>query len=115
MRKITGFCALLFCAWTLSATAQERSGSWTMMPAEEAGQVRFAIFQRHERGTSHSESDWPVSAFEGLDLATRARHDVTFAIVRDAGRFDGEGYLEEREGAGVYRFTPDPGFARAMG
>lgn len=114
MKKIIGVFAFILCASTLSAAAQERSGSWTMMPAEESGTVHFAIFQRQGRGTSHSESDWPVSAFQRLDLATRARHDVAFAIVRDAGRFDGEGYLEDGEGAGTYRFTPDRGFVRAM-
>jgi hypothetical protein len=116
MSKIIGSLALVLCVWPMgtAAFAQEIRGSWTLMQADEPGKVYFAVSQRRERGSSHSASDWPVSAFQGLDLATRARHDVTFAIVRDAGRIDCEGYLAEGEGAGVFRFTPDPTFVRAM-
>jgi hypothetical protein len=115
MKKIIGILAPVLCLWTLSTAAfAAEEGSWTLMPAEEAGKMHFTVLQRHERGTSHSGSDWPVSAFQGLDLATRARHDVMFAIARDAGRFDCEGYLTNGEGAGTFRFTPDPTFARAM-
>jgi hypothetical protein len=114
MKKI-GILATVLCAWTTSTAAfAAEDGSWTLMLADEAGMVHFTVIQRHQRGTSHSASDWPVSAFQGLDLATRARHDVTFAIARDAGRFDCEGYLANGEGAGTFRFTPDPAFTRAM-
>jgi hypothetical protein len=114
MKKI-GILAAVLCVWTMSAAAfAAEEGSWTLMPAEEAGTMHFTVIQRHRGGTSHSGSDWPVSSFQGLDLATRARHDVTFAIARDAGRFDCEGYLTNGEGAGTFRFTPDPTFARAM-
>jgi hypothetical protein len=115
MKKIIGILAPVLCAWTMSTAAfAAEEGSWTLMPAEEAGKIHFAVMRRHRGGTSHSGSDWPVGAFQGLDLATRARHDVQFAIERDAGRIDCEGYLADGEGAGVFRFTPDPTFARAM-
>jgi hypothetical protein len=117
MRKIAEFLAPIVCMWTISgaASAQELTGSWTMMPASEPGSVYFALRLRHEGGGSmHSGSEWPVSAFDGLDFATRAGHDVTFAIARDAGRFDCEGYVADGEGAGVFRFTPAAAFARAM-
>ena len=115
MKKITGILAPVLCVWAMSTAAfAAEEGSWTLMPAEEAGKVHFTVIQRHERGMSHSGSEWPVSAFQGLDLATRARHDVTFTIARDAGRFDCEGYLTDGEGAGVFRFTPDPSLCGAM-
>src|SRR5262245_38467872 len=116
MSKIVRILLPVLCVLTMSTAVlgQERTGSWTMLPADEAGKVHFTVVQRHERGTTHNGTDWPVSAFQGLDLATRARHDVTFTIARDAGRFDGEGYLEDGEGAGVLKFTPDPKFVRAM-
>jgi len=113
MKNVIAAFVLCACAFTTGAFAVEE-GSWTMMPAQEAGKVHFTVLQRRERGTSQSSADWPVSAFQGLDLATRARHDVTFVITRDAGRFDCEGYLAEGEGAGTFRFTPDPDFARSM-
>ena len=115
MKKVSATFASVLLAWAMSPMAfAAEEGSWTLMPAEEAGKVHFTVLQRHERGTSHSGSDWPVAAFQGLDLATRARHDVMFALERDAGRFDCEGYLDEGKGAGVFRFTPDPTFVRAM-
>ena len=116
MKKTIGTLALVLCAWTIGMVAfAAEEGSWTLMRADEAGMVHFTVVVRHERGgTSRSGSDWPVSDFEGLDLATRARHDVMFTIARDAGRFDCEGYLTDGEGAGLFRFTPDPTFAREM-
>ncbi len=115
MKNAVGALALALCVSTVSGAAlAEERGSWTLLPAEEAGEVHLTVMQRQARGMSHSGSHWPVSAFQGLDLATRERHDVTFSIVRDAGRFDCEGYLADGEGAGVFRFTPDPDFAAAM-
>jgi hypothetical protein len=116
MRKIVRILMPVLCVLTLSTAllGQERTGSWTMLRADEGGKVHFTVVQRRERATTHNGSDWPVSAFQGLDLATRARHDVTFTIARDAGRFAGEGYLEDGEGAGVLKFTPDPAFVRRM-
>ena len=114
MKKIIAALAPVLCVWTMSTAFAAEEGSWTLMPAEEAGKVHLTVIQRHERGMSHSGSEWPVSALQGLDLTTRARHDVTFTIARDAGRFDCEGYLTDGEGAGVFRFTPDPSFVGAM-
>jgi hypothetical protein len=114
MKKISGILAFVLYATVSTAALAAEQGSWTLMPTDEAGRMHFTVMQRRERGMSHSDSDWPVSALEGLDLATRARHDVTFTIARDAGRFECEGYLTNGEGAGVFTFTPDPGFARSM-
>ncbi len=118
MKNVETLIALVICAWTLnSATfaAGEFKGNWTLSPSDEAGKVQLGLYRRHEGGNSQSQSDWPASAFQGLDLATRARHDVKFTISREAGRFDCDGYLNEGEGAGAFRFTANPQFARAMG
>jgi hypothetical protein len=117
VKKSAALVAFSLCAWMLGAAAlaaEEFKGKWTIEPAEEAGHVQFGMFRRHDGGNMHHESAWPVSAFQGLDLATRARHDVKFTIARDAGRFDCDGFLENGEGAGTFRFTPDPKFAPAM-
>jgi hypothetical protein len=117
VKKAETLLAAAICAWMLNAAvfaAGEFKGNWTLMPSKETGKVQFGLFHRHDGGNSHSENDWPVSAFQGLDLATRARHDVKFTITRDAGRFDCDGYLGEGEGAGIFRFTHDAQFARAM-
>lgn len=116
MKKLAAIAALALCAWVLPATtfAAEMKGNWTLAPSEEAGQVQFGLYIRNEDNNMQSSSGWPISAFQGLDLANRARHDVTFAVVRDAGRFDCDGYLNQGEGAGFFRFTPDAKFADTM-
>ena len=104
------------CAWVLSAAAlaEPLKGNWTLSPSKEAGQVEFGMYIRNDGHNMQTTSDWPVGAFQGLDLATRERHDVKFVIARDAGRFDCDGYLDQGEGAGFFRFSPDPRFAGSM-
>jgi hypothetical protein len=101
MKKLAA-AALAVCAWVLSAAtfAGELKGNWTIAPSKEAGQVQFGMYIRNDGNNMQTTSDWPVTAFQGLDLAHRERHDVKFAIARDAGRFDCDGYLDQGEGAG---------------
>ena len=105
-------CALSFSQ--PSRAAEDFKGNWTIAPSNEAGQVRFALMHRMHGGSSHHESDWPTSAFQGLDLAARGKRDVHFTITRDAGRFNCEGYLSDGEGAGLFHFALDPKFVQAM-
>jgi hypothetical protein len=95
------------------ALAGEFKGSWTMRPSEQAGKVYFGLAYRRDGGHSQHESDWDLGSFIGLDTSP-AKHDVKFAIARDAGRFDCTGYLDTGEGAGIFRFTPNPEFAKEM-
>jgi len=105
----------LVCALALfAADTKSRNGSWTIQPSDEPGKVRFALFQHSKEYSNNHESDWEVKAFEGLDLSIKGKHDVKFAIRRDAGRFECEGYIEDSEGAGVFHFFPDGRFAENM-
>jgi hypothetical protein len=49
-----------------------------------------------------------------VDLAARGKRDVQFTITRDAGRFDCEGYMNNGVGAGVFLFTADANYSKAM-
>jgi hypothetical protein len=49
-----------------------------------------------------------------MDVAKPGKQEVYFTISRDAGKFDCEGYIKDGEGAGLFRFTPDPKFAGEM-
>src|SRR5690348_6710431 len=106
MKKLAAAAAMVFCAWILSAAtfAAEMKGNWTLAPSKEAGQVQFGLYIRNDDSNLQTTSDWPTGAFQGLDLANRDRHDVRFAVVRDAGRFDCDGYLDQGQGAGFFRF-----------
>lgn len=121
MKTTTSVVAGALCAWILTAAqivaaraADNFSGNWTMMPADSAGQVNFGLVYRREHHNMNHSSDWPAEAFQGLDLSVRGKRDVQFSIVREAGRFDCEGYLQNGVGAGVFLFTPDPAFAQAL-
>lgn len=116
MKKIAAAAAMVVCAWTMSAAtfAAEMKGNWTLAPSRESGQVQFGLYIRNDDTNLQTTSDWPLGAFQGLDLANRTRHDVKFAVVRDAGRFDCDGYLNEGLGAGFFRFTPDTKFVGDM-
>lgn len=117
--KITAIFALLLCAFTLGfapalQAAEDFKGNWTISPSKQPGQVHFGLIHHRDGGSSQSQSDWAISEFQGLDLASTAKHDVKFNITRDAGRFDCEGYLKNGEGAGIFQFTADAQYLKAM-
>ena len=91
-----------------------RSGSWAITKSDEAGKVEFALMEHHRDGMSNHQSDWPISAFPGVDFSKPGKQDVQFTISRDAGKVDCEGYLKDGEGAGAFHFQPDPNFPREM-
>ena len=116
--KFNTIVALVLCAFTLGfapalQAAEDFKGNWTMRASKQPGQVHFGLIYRHDHGNSHSESDWAISEFQGLDLAP-AKHDVKFDITRDAGRFDCEGYLSNGEGAGLFRFAANAQYSKGM-
>lgn len=94
--------------------AEPMRGHWSLAPTEQAGMVMLGITRRDETHQSQHQKDWPVSELQGLDLTTPGRHDVRFAVVREAGRLDADGFVKDGEGAGTFRFTPDGNFAAAM-
>jgi hypothetical protein len=89
-------------------------GNWSIAPSKQAGMVKFGVSHRGDDGQSDNESDWPVSALQGIDLTTPGKHDVRFTINREAGRIDAEGFMKDGEGAGIFSFTPDPNYVPAM-
>jgi len=94
--------------------AEQMRGHWTIAPSKQAGMVKFGITYRDEDSQSQHDSDWPVKSLQGIDLTTPGKHDVQFAVLREAGRLDGEGFVNAGEGAGIFRFTPDANFVAAM-
>ncbi len=110
---LLGFCfagALAFCA----APASTRSGDWIVKRSDVAGEVDFSLIESHHGGRSSHESDWPLTAFQGLDTSKAGHQDVHFTIVRDAGRFECEGFLDNGEGAGLFHFYPDAKYPAEM-
>lgn len=91
-----------------------RSGNWTVRHSDDPGKVEFSLMEHHRGGNSNHESEWPMSSFAGVDFSKPGRQDVKFTITRDAGNFDCEGFLDNGEGAGIFHFTANPGYAAEM-
>lgn len=111
---VIALCAFAVAFAQASIAAEDFKGNWTISPSNKAEQVHLALMHRMHGGNSHHESDWPVSTLQGLDLAVRGKRDVQFSIVRDAGRFNCEGFLNDGEGAGLFHFVPDAKFVQSM-
>jgi hypothetical protein len=85
-----------------------------MSPSDVAGHVHFSLIEFRHDGHSEFGSDWPLSAFQGLDASKSGRHEVHFTVSRDAGKFDCEGFLDHGQGAGLFHFFPNPQYPQEM-
>jgi hypothetical protein len=90
------------------------TGDWVIKHSHAPGKADFSLIESHTGGRSSSESDWPLAAFQGLEVTKSGRQDVQFTIVRDAGTFDCEGFLIDGEGAGLFHFYPNAKYPAEM-
>lgn len=110
---------LLFGSFVLVAAiriraGETRSGDWTVSKSDFSDKVEFSLIEHHHGGQSNHSSDWPISAFKGVDFSRPGRQDVHFTLTRDAGKIDCEGFLNNGEGAGLFHFQPDSNYPREM-
>jgi len=125
--KVDGMSSLMMRFWTVvllvcltgtvsicANSGPTRNGDWIIKRSQEAGKIDFSLIESHKGGHSSTESDWPLSAFQGLDISKAGRQDVHFIIARDAGTFDCEGFLKDGEGAGLFHFSPDAKYPSEM-
>ena len=117
MRRALAFivfgCLVLFGA-VQDRAAEVRGGDWTISKSDLPGKVEFSLIEHHHGGQSNHSTDWLMSSFQGVDFSKPGRQDVHFAITRDAGKIDCEGFLNDGEGAGLFHFQPDPNYSRQM-
>ena len=102
--------SLLLAAFLFSpaGAADPVSGSWTIRSADKPERVQLSFVYGH---STNSSDNWRLADLKGLDLATAARHDVRFALDRDAGRIEAEGSATSGTAAGSFQFTPNPAYA----
>src|SRR6201989_201979 len=112
--SLCGVVAFILIGTFILRASETESGDWTMRRSDEPGKVSFALIEHRHGNISHHESDWPTTAFAGLDISKTGKQDVHFTIARDAGQFDCEGYLNSGEGAGVFHFSLDTKYAGEM-
>jgi hypothetical protein len=98
----------------LIAFAGVEKGTWTVGPAEQPDKIQFSL--QGSSGDHHfdNSSTWQLADLRGLDFSTAAKHDVRFSIARDAGTIDGEGFVQDQHGAGLFTFQPNPRYRPEM-
>jgi len=91
-----------------------QSGSWSLGPSDLPGSVEFSL--QSSEGNNHfsTSSTWKLADLRGLDWAAAAKHDVSFAIARDAGTVDCKGFVQDQRGAGTFTFQPNPQYRPEM-
>lgn len=112
------FALLVSMAALVPCAAAQSSGTWSIRPAESAGEVHLR-FQASDAGQGNFDisRSMKVSELHGLtakQMASQAGGTVHFEIVREAGTITCDGYFRQQRGAGTFVFHPDPRFAPAM-
>jgi len=98
----------------LIASGADRSGSWSVSPSDQPGSVQFSLQSSEANDHFSTSSTWKLADLHGLDLAVSAKHDVSFAIARDAGSVDCKGFVQDQHGAGLFTFRPNPQYRAEM-
>src|SRR5579871_1767970 len=118
-RKIYAAISVLGLSACWLALAQSNgpiAGQWTIASTGSPDKVRFGIQRTSANNNMNSSSDAPLSQFRGI---TRGQIDsggavARFDLVRDAGTFHMEGYLQNGGGGGNFTFTPNPNYASEL-
>lgn len=117
LRRTLASLGVAICALSVVAGAGAGDavrGAWTILKSDSPDMVDLVLVAHYPVGDSSDEDDWSMSSFPGIDFSKPGRQNVRFTISRDAGKIDCEGFLKNGEGAGTFRFQPDPGYAREM-
>jgi uncharacterized protein (UPF0335 family) len=103
---------------TAQAAQNALSGEWTAeFKRSKIGEIQFTFHRRSEKGGMSMTGDTlSLNEFQGLsqEIASSARANVNFNIVREAGVFACEGFFREGKGAGFWSLTPNQTFVSAM-
>src|SRR5580693_8770633 len=91
-----------------------QNGSWSLGPSDQPGSVEFSLQSSGANDHFNMSSSWKLADLRGLDWAAAAKHDVSFAIARDAGTVDCKGFVQDQHGAGLFTFQPNPQYRPEM-
>src|ERR1700733_6686251 len=91
-----------------------QNGSWSLGPSDQPGSVEFSLQSSNGNDHYSTSSTWKLADLRGLDWAAAAKHDVSFAIARDAGTVDCKGFVQDQHGAGLFTFQPNPQYRPEM-
>jgi hypothetical protein len=108
--------ASVFVVFLLSSSllAQSQRGTWTARQ-QESGKVNLSLQDAQNR--SNFGQTFDIAELEGLSpvaVASAAGVEVTFQLVRDAGRLDFQGRFRDGLGHGEYTFHPDAAYMEQL-
>src|ERR1700733_213815 len=107
-------CALAFAGDPRETTRETTtSGQGVLTQTDQVGKVQFCLSggSGERRNHFNMSNEWDLADLQGLDSNTKARHDVQFTVTRDAGVIRCRGFVEDGEGAGLFRFEPNKDYA----
>jgi hypothetical protein len=93
------------------------AGEWTAELSKKSGEVQLQFIRRSDGdGVNTNGQSYAMSELQGLsaDLASGAKVDVSFKIVREAGTIDCHGFFAQGRGAGTWTFTANGQFVAVM-
>ena len=91
-----------------------QNGTWSLGPTDQPDNVQFSLQSSHGDDHFNTSSAWKLADLRGLDWAAAAKHDVSFAIVRDAGTINCNGFVQDQRGAGLFTFQPNSQYRPEM-
>jgi hypothetical protein len=102
---------------TAGFAAESSTLSFTIEPTRSAGRVQLSMRQDRYGHHNNWSSSFDVAELHGLDAArlrAGGTAPLSFALIREAGRFDCSGQNGGTSASGECRFAPDPGFANYL-
>jgi hypothetical protein len=111
--------SLMLVVWIAASSAGAQtafSGDWTASMSKDSSKINLHLELRSDKGGRHEHGQtYDFSDLQGLSREqAMGSGQVTFSLVREAGRIDFEGSFQNGKGSGTFRFNANPGFAAAM-
>ncbi|HJP95116.1 MAG TPA: hypothetical protein VJ875_24360 [Pyrinomonadaceae bacterium] len=109
---------LVLLVWIAGAKAAQETatGDWTASLSKENSKIYLQLERRTERGGRNQHGqNYDFSELQGLSREQALNGgQVSFSLVREAGRVDFEGSFQNGKGSGTFRFAANPAFVSAM-
>ena len=114
---ITSLMLLVWIAGVNAGAQTSTSGEWTAnVSSKENSKININFERRSDKG--HKNQTGQSYDFSDLQGLTREQAlsggQVSFSLVREAGRIDCEGSFQNGKGSGTFRFTGNAAFVSAM-
>jgi len=116
MALITSIALLIWIAGAKAVAQNTTSGVWTATLSKEDSKIHLSLERKTDKGhRNQMGQEFEFSELQGLTREQAlSGGQVSFSLVREAGRIDLEGTFQNGKGSGTFRFTGNAGFISAM-